>query len=193
MARELTYLVSYTLARTFDDASDFDEQPHNPGNLRPEWALSRQHQLHRISGSALFELPSGDWHLPSLIKASLEGLTFAPIYSYGSGRPLNVLDTSDSQRNGAYPISSRPFGLGRNPNYAPAIHTLDLRLFKFIPVLEGRAKWNVGVEGFNILNHTNSLRVSPFYAAQNVRLSTYNRPIEVLNARQIQLFATLEW
>lgn len=191
MARELTYLLSYTLARTFDNASDFDEQPNDPRNLRPEWARSRQHQRHRLSGSALFELPDFPW--PKLLRGVFEGLTFAPIYTYGSGRPLNVLDTTDALRTGAYPLSARPFGLGRNPNFGPSIHSLDLRVFKFIPILEGRAKWNVGVETFNILNHTNSLRVSPFYAAQSVRLTNYNRPIEVLNARQVQLFATLEW
>ncbi|MBY0503695.1 MAG: TonB-dependent receptor [Bryobacteraceae bacterium] len=189
MSREVTYLVSYTAARTFDDASDFDEQPHNPSNLRPEWALSKQHQLHRFSGSALFELPS----VPGLLKDWLEGLTLAPIYSFGSGRPLNALDSTDTQRTGAYPVAARPFGLGRNPFYGPAIRSLDLRVFKFIPVFEGRAKWNVGVEAFNVLNHTNSLRVSPFYAAQGARLANYRSPIEVMIARQVQLFATLEW
>lgn len=54
-------------------------------------------------------------------------------------------------------------------------------------------KWNVGIEAFNVLNHSNSLRVSPYYAARGVRLSNYARPIEVPNARQVHLFATLEW
>ena len=194
MSKELTYLFTYTLARTRDDASDFDEQPNDPRNLRAEWALSKQHQLHRLSASALFELPLEEWpSIPHWMKESLERLTFAPVYSYGAGRPLNVLDTTDSFRTGAYPISARPFGLGRNPNYSPSIKSLDLRIFKVIPIHEGRAKWHVGAESFNILNHTNSLRVSPFYAAQGVRLANYNRPVEVLNARQVQLFATLEF
>ncbi len=194
MSKELTYLFTYTLARTRDDASDFDEQPNDPRNLRAEWALSRQHQLHRLSGSALFELPLEEWQsIPHWMKETLKRLTFAPMYSYGSGRPLNVLDTTDAFRTGAYPLSARPFGLGRNPNYSPSIRSLDLRVFKVIPILEGRAKWHVGAESFNILNHTNSLRVSPFYAAQSVRLANYQRPIEVLNARQVQLFAALEF
>ncbi len=194
MTRELTYLFTYTLARTFDDASDFDEQPNDPRNLRSEWALSRQHQLHRLSVSALFELPVEKWRsAPGWLKETLERVTFAPMYSYGSGRPLNVLDTTDALRTGAYPLSGRPFGLGRNPNYGPSIQSFDLRIFKVIPILEGRAKWQVGAESFNLLNHTNTLRVSPFYAAQGVRLTNYNRPVEVLNARQVQLFATLEW
>ncbi len=191
MTRELAYLLSYTVARTFDDASDFDEQPNDAANLRPERALSRQHQLHRLSGSALFELPADDW--PKPLAAIFEGLTFAPMYAYGSGRPINALDTTDAFRTGAYPLSARPFGLGRNPNYGPTIHSFDLRIFKVIPILEGRAKWHVGAESFNLLNRTNNLRVSQFYAAQGLRLANYQQPIEVLNARQVQLFAALEW
>ena len=113
--------------------------------------------------------------------------------STGSGRPLNVLDSTDSRRSGAYPVSSRPFGLGRNPNYGPAIRSLDLRVFKVIQVMKERAKWHVGAESFNLLNHTNSLRVSPFYAAAGQKLANYGQPVEVLNARQVQLFAAFEF
>jgi hypothetical protein len=34
MSNELAFSASYTLSKTFDDASDFDEQPQNPFNLR---------------------------------------------------------------------------------------------------------------------------------------------------------------
>ncbi|MBI3682055.1 MAG: TonB-dependent receptor [Acidobacteria bacterium] len=194
MAKEFAYLLTYTAGRARDDASDFDEQPNDPSNLRAEWALSRQHQLHRLTASALFKLPVGEWRqAPRWIKETLEGLTIAPVFTYGSGRPLNVLDSTDSRRSGAYPISSRPFDLGRNPNYGPSIRSLDLRVFKVIKVMNERAKWHVGAESFNLLNRTNSLRVSPYYAAAGQRLTNYDRPVEVMNARQIQLFAAFEF
>lgn len=194
MTREFTYLLTYNVGRSFDDASDYDEQPNDPSNLRAEWALSRQHQLHRLTASALFEAPVQRWmKIPAWIRATLEGLTFAPMFTYGSGRPLNVLDSTDSQRSGAYPVSSRPFGLGRNPNYGPSLRSLDLRVFKVIKVMNERAKWHVGAESFNLLNHTNSLRVSPFYAAVGERLANYAKPVEVMNARQVQLFAAFEF
>lgn len=194
MAKELTYLFSYTIGRTQDDASDYDEQPNNPTDLRAEWALSRQHQVHRFTASLLYEPPLDDWEfLPEWIQTALDGLTLAPMFTSGSGRPLNALDATDSFRSAAYPLSSRPFGLGRNPFYSPATHALDLRVFKVVPILNERAKWHLGLESFNLLNHTNPLRVSPFYAANGARLTSYGRPIEILNARQVQLFAALEF
>src|SRR5258708_11391862 len=51
---------SYTLSKTFDDASDFDEQPQNPFDLRAENAVSRQHHQQRFVFNALWELPIGD-------------------------------------------------------------------------------------------------------------------------------------
>jgi len=57
---ELAFSASYTLSKTFDDASDFDEQPQNPFDLRAENAVSRQHQQQRFVFNALWELPIGD-------------------------------------------------------------------------------------------------------------------------------------
>src|SRR5258707_7698996 len=60
MSNELAFSASYTLSKTFDDASDFDEQPQNPFNLAAENALSRQHQQQRFVFNALWELPIRD-------------------------------------------------------------------------------------------------------------------------------------
>src|SRR5205814_8089576 len=60
MSDELAFSASYTLSKTFDDASDFDEQPQNPFDLRAENAVSRQHQQQRFVFNALWELPIGD-------------------------------------------------------------------------------------------------------------------------------------
>src|SRR5207253_9949348 len=60
MSSELEFSASYTLSKTFDDASDFDEQPQNPFNLRADRSLSLQNQQHRLVFNALWELPIGD-------------------------------------------------------------------------------------------------------------------------------------
>src|SRR2546429_4909934 len=60
MSDELAFSASYTLSKTFDDASDFDEQPQNPFNLRMEHAVSRQHQQQRFVFNALWDLPIGE-------------------------------------------------------------------------------------------------------------------------------------
>jgi len=48
----------------------------------------------------------------------------------------------------------------------------------------------VGVEAFNLMNHSNPLRVSPYYAARGARLTSYGGAVETLNARQIQLLVS---
>ena len=195
ITREVNFIATYTAGRTVDDGSDYDEQPHDPLNLRPERALSRQHQLHRVSASGLFQIPvEDDTPLPAWLREPLEEITIAPIFNYGAGRPLNALSASPAAiETGAYPLAARPFGLGRNPFYSPPTRSLDLRVFKTLNVKGGRAKWFLGVESFNILNHTNRLRVSPYYSTGATRLNNYRGAIEILNARQIQWFSALEF
>ena len=57
MKKELAFLLTYSLGRTHDNGSDFDEQPFLPNNTRADWARSRQSQVHRFSASAVFEIP----------------------------------------------------------------------------------------------------------------------------------------
>jgi hypothetical protein len=106
---------------------------------------------------------------------------------------LNALDTTDTFHTGAYPISARPPGLGRNPFYTPGTASLDARLMRTFPVHENRAVLQMGVESFNILNHTNPLRISPFYEASGQSLKSYRGVVETLNARQVQFFIQFEY
>jgi hypothetical protein len=179
MTRDFTFLAAYSGGRTYDDASDYDEQPLDPRNLRLDWARSRQHQAHRVAASALFEL----W----------DDLVVAPIFTAGSGRPINALDSTDAFRTAAYPISARPFGLGRNPFFGPATIAFDLRVMQGIWVKKDRAILQFGVEAFNLANHSNPLRVSPYYSARGRRLNSYREAIETLNARQLQLVVQIEY
>jgi hypothetical protein len=116
MSREWTYLIAYNAGSTWDDASDYDEQPSNPANPRRDWAHSRQHQLHRLVASGLFEVPTEQMHsLPVWLRDVFEDFHVDPIFSMGSGRPLNALDSTDRFRTGAYPNTARLFDLARNP------------------------------------------------------------------------------
>src|SRR6266481_1403115 len=104
MSDELAFSASYTLSKTFDDASDFDEQPQSPFNLAAENALSRQHQQQRFVFNALWELPIGDdGDKAANSKESADWLTHtfshievAPIFTAESGRPINPLTGLDS-------------------------------------------------------------------------------------------------
>ena len=184
MSKELTFLVAYNGGRTRDDASDYDEHPQDPRHLAAEWAPSRQHQAHRFAASTLFELP---------LEGIFDNLIVAPIFTAGSGRPINALDSTDTLRTGAYPLSARPFGLGRNPFFGPGGVSVDLRVMKGIWVKKDRAILQFGVEAFNLANHSNPLRVSPYYAAGGRRLASYGEVVETLNARQLQLVVQIEY
>ena len=97
LTENVAWLASYNFGRTKDDASDFDEQPLNPLDIRRDWGYSRQDQAHRVSVSGVFE--------------PIQDLSIAPIYTWGTGRPLNALYTTDIYRTGAFPISARPLDL----------------------------------------------------------------------------------
>jgi hypothetical protein len=194
MRNELTFLVGYTAGRARDDASDFDEHPMDPSNVRADWGPSRQQQLHRFAASALFELPVEDWRrLPGWVREALEDIIVAPIFQAGSARPLNALLTSDVYRTGGYPLSARPERVGRNAFAGPSTVTFDLRIMKGFWLKERRAILQFGAEAFNLLNRTNALVVSPYYAAGHRRLASFGGLIETLNGRQVQLLVQLEY
>ena len=181
MTREFGYMVGYTGGVANDDGSDYDEQPQDPGNIRRDWGRSRLHQAHRVTASALFEIPWFEkW------SERLEHIHFVPTVAYGSPRPLNTLASSDLFRTAAYPLTARPDGLARNTGRTPAIATFDMRLFKELHLAE-RKVLQLGAEGYNILNRSNAVRVNPFAGA------SYGQAIEFSPARQIQLFAHFEF
>jgi outer membrane receptor protein involved in Fe transport len=116
MSHELAFSASYTLSKTFDDASDFDEQPQNPFDLRTENAVSRQHQQQRFVFNALWELPIGDEEdkggkseeNTSWLTQTFSHIEVAPILTLESGRPVNPLTGLDSNQSRVTPFHSRP-------------------------------------------------------------------------------------
>src|SRR5260370_40373041 len=89
----------YKLSKTFDNASDFDEQPQSPFDLRAENAVSRQHQQHRFVFNALWELPIGDEEdkggkteeNTGWLTQTIRHIQVAPILTLESRRTVNIL------------------------------------------------------------------------------------------------------
>jgi hypothetical protein len=140
MNEELEISASYTLAKTFDDASDFDEQPQNPFKLPAENAVSRQHQQQRFVFDALWDLPIGNEDKSGksaesggCLTETFSHIEVAPILTLESGRPVNPLTGLDSNLSHAFPVSARPLGLGRNSQNTPALATINFRFLKYFP------------------------------------------------------------
>jgi hypothetical protein len=172
MTSEFGYLLSYSGGRTYDDGSDFDEHPQDPLNLRAEWAKSKQHQAHRVTATGLFEYR--EFHL-------------VPSFTFGSGRPVPFLALTDTFRTGAFPLSARAGASPRNPFLSPSNSSLDLRLFKLITQDDWKAKVQLGIDGYNLLNRSNPIRFIPYSGPSHLA------PIEFSSARQLQLFVHLEF
>ncbi len=58
---------------------------------------------------------------------------------------------------------------------------------KTILIKHERARVQFGIEAFNLLNHTNRLRVSPYFT------NTIGALVEAQNSRQVQLMFQLEY
>jgi hypothetical protein len=186
LSKDLTYLLAYTAGNARDDASDFDEQPLNPANTHLDWARSRQYQAHRVVASGVFELPFDDIGAPEWLQSIGRHFDLAPVVSAGSPRPINALATTDLYRTGAYPITARPDGLDRNPFYERGVFSVDLRVTKGFEWWKDHGIFLFGLGFYNLTNHTNALRVSPYYG-----LVSYRGLVETLNARQAQF--SFQW
>ncbi len=186
MSNELEFSGSYTLSKTYDDASDFDEQPQNPLNLVAERAVSLQHQQQRLVFNALWELPIGD-------EEPIFGhIQVAPIFTLDSGRPVNPLTGIDTYRTLAFPLSARPAGVGRNSYRTPLLANMDLRVLKFFPVGK-TSKLDVVAEAFNLFNRSNVAQVNPVYGIGLTPLSGFLQPLAGAGSRRIQFSLDLEF
>jgi hypothetical protein len=197
MSNELEFSGSYTLSKTYDDASDFDEQPQNPLNLAAERAVSLQHQQQRLVFNALWELPIGDEEpgkkKPDDPLSKIFGhIQVAPIFTVESGRPVNPLTGVDTYRTLAFPLSARPAGMGRNSYRTPLLANIDFRALKFFPIGK-TSKLDVVAEAFNLFNRPNVAQVNPVYGVGATPTSGFLRPLAGVGSRRIQFSLDFEF
>jgi len=202
MNAELEFSASYTLSKTFDNASDYDEQPQNPFDLRAENAISRQHQQQRFVFNALWDLPIGDEEEQSGKSESEEDkgwltqtfshIEVAPILTLESGRPVNPLTGLDSNRSHAFPLSATPFNLGRDSLKTPALFSMDLRVLKYFS-FGGVKRLDVVAEFFNLFNRTNVSEINPVFGSGVAPIPGFKQPLAGTGARQIQFSLDFEF
>ena len=199
MSSEFELLASYTLSKTRDDASDFDEQPQNPFDLRSERTLSRQDVRHRFVLNGLFDLPFGDEEEKGagserdiLIGQILGHVEIAPIVTLSSGRQVNALTGADEEHNRAFRLASRPLGFARNALRTPRFINFDLRVLKYFPFGE-RRRLDLVVEAFNVFNRPNVLSLNSFFGSGPTPLSSFGVPTSFAAPRQVRFSIDFEF
>lgn len=131
-------------------------------------------QRHRFTAQGIYELPYG--------------LQLSAFLIAASGLPVNPLTGVDN--NGDGNVLDRPVGLGRNSYRAPYQNTVDISLLKRIPITE-RVRAELRVEGTNLLNRSNYLKLNATYGDTALPLATFLQPVAGLAnsdpARQLQV------
>jgi hypothetical protein len=119
-------------------------------------------------------------------------IEMASIFTAESGRPVDPLTGVDSNRNGAFPLSSRPLDFHRNSLQTPTVVTMDLRIVKYFPFGPSR-HLDLVAESFNLLNRANVAQINPTFGSNLVPSPGFGQPTEALGARQIQFSLDFEY
>jgi hypothetical protein len=151
-SNHFSLLGNYTFSKGFDTGTDFnsDYGPQDPTNLGADRGLSEFDQRHKVVLAGVFDSP---WK-----GAFLSGFQLAPIFTYNSGHPFNLLAGGEVNGNN-HTTNERPLGAGRDTGLGPDYTNFDMRLSWQHKVGE-KAKLRLTAEGFNIANHTNFASVN---------------------------------
>ena len=159
MTSGVYFRVAYTYAHAIDDGQDalVAGRPalvENSYNANAERGNSVTDQRHRFVVSWIAE-PKPFHREQEFLGKIFNDWKVAGVFTYGSGRPVNVTVTGDPNQDDN-PDNDRLPGVRRNsflgPNYASADARLSRRLY-----LGERLKVDLMVESFNLLNRDNKL------------------------------------
>ncbi len=184
-ANNFSVLAHYTLSKTIDEVTDFnsDFSAQNPLNLRADRALSAFDQRHRVVLTGVYQVPKyGD----SLASDIFKDFVLAPIFTYGSGKPFNLLLGFDANNDGRSQ-SDRPGSLGRNTGKGENLITFDMRLSRRFNFSE-RRYLEIIAEGFNLFNRTNLQGINNVIG--NTTVGTTGVTSSGLTADQVNLLLT---
>jgi Carboxypeptidase regulatory-like domain len=151
-SNHFSVLGNYTYSKGFDTGTDFnsDYGPQDPTNLGADRGLSEFDQRHKVVIAGVIDSP---WTNPILA-----GFQLAPIFTYNSGHPFNLL--AGGEVNGDnHTTNERPIGAGRDTGLGPSYTNFDMRL-SWQHKLGEKARVQLTAEGFNIANHTNFASVN---------------------------------
>jgi outer membrane receptor protein involved in Fe transport len=136
--------MQYSFGRAMNDTNGVSWFPANDYDLSGEWARADFDKRHGFEGLGTLKLGNV--------------MRFGVALSLSTGKPYTLLAGQDLSGNARG--SARPAGVARNSLTGPGYADLDLRWSREIG-LHARPKPNdpwsltVGVDAFNVLNHTN--------------------------------------
>ena len=189
--------ASYTRARALDNVTDFtlETEPQDQTDLDSEWGPSTYDQRHRLVASAVYLSPEqGKWY---------GNWSIAPIFTYASGRPFNLLRgydaNGDAHTETDRAILSNGLSVGRNTGTGPNFVTTDIRIGRQMAT-RARCRVDLTVDVFNVFNRTNYSGVNRVFGSRaltsaDVTARTGLPPTEPLGlssaypARQLQVGA----
>ncbi len=154
----LSLIANYTYSRATDDTTDFnsDYAAFDEVDLRADRALSDFDERHKVVIAAVLQSPAGHSRI-------LSGWELAPIFSYHSGHPFNLLAGSDINGDNHF-TNDRPPGAGRNTGLGPNYINFDLRLSRQFRFGE-KLNLQLIAESFNLANRTNYATVNNIVGA----------------------------
>lgn len=147
-----TLFANYTYSKAFDTTTDYnsDYGPQDPTDLALDRGLSEFDQRHKVVIAGVFESP---WK-----QDILSGFQLAPIFTYASGHPFNLL--AGGEVNGDnHTTNERPIGAPRDSGLGPDLIDLDMRL-TWQHKLTEKVNLQITAEGFNLANRTNFASVN---------------------------------
>ena len=199
-ARGLQGRVAYTLGKVTDTvpdatavvpaSSDDAKFASNPADFNADRAPGNNDQRHRLVMSGVYA-PAANGS--GAARVLLTGWTFAAIFTAQSGQPYSAYVSADINRDGNNRNDIAP-GTKRNQYSLPAQVSLDPRIARDVP-LRARAKLQLILEGFNLLNRDNISGVrNTLYSANGLvltRVSNFAQPLTSSGPRVIQLAVKL--
>jgi hypothetical protein len=176
VGRWFTGQAQYSLGRIANNTGGIFFFPQDQYEPSAEWGRSDQDRLQRFN--LLGNINPERW------------LTLGVGATLYSGTPYTETAGSDRFHTGLG--NARPLGVGRNTLDTGGTMDLDLRWahdFRLTKAEAGRSKvLTVGIDGFNVLNHTN---YTSYVGSVNSPL--YQRPTAALPGRQLQLGARFKF
>jgi hypothetical protein len=143
---------NYTWSKGIDTSTDYntDYGPQDPTNLNLDRSLSEFDERHKVVLAGVIDSP---WK-----QSILSGFQLAPIFSYHSGHPFNLLAGGEVNGNN-HSTNERPIGAPRDTGLGPNYIDFDMRL-SWRHKLGEKANLLFTAEGFNIANRTNFASVN---------------------------------